>query len=58
MSVCVLIHEVKGVVGKGVTLTRTVSYRPGETVFIKQQLGSNTHLCAADNRADRVQTAR
>lgn len=40
LCVYVLIHEVKGVVVKGVTLTRTVSYRPGETVFIKQQPGT------------------
>lgn len=36
VCVSVLIHEVKGVVGKGVTLTCTVSYHPGETGCIKQ----------------------
>lgn len=51
---CVLIHRVKGVVLKGVTLTHTVSYCPGETVFIKQQPGSNTYLNTAHNRAERI----
>lgn len=55
---CVLIHGVKGVVVKGVTLTHTVSYRPGEAVFIKQELSSNTQFNTADNRADTIQTAR
>lgn len=58
MCVCVLIHGEKGVVGKGVTLTHTVSYGPGELVFIKQQPDSSTHLDTADNRGDRVPTAR
>lgn len=58
LYVCVLIHGVKGVAVKGVTLTHTVSYRPGETVFIKLQPGSNTHFNTEDNRADRVPTAR
>lgn len=42
--VCVLIHRAKGAVAKGVTLTHTLSQRPGETLFIKQPSGSNTHF--------------
>lgn len=56
MSACldegVLIHGVKGVEVKGVTLTHTVSYRPGKVVFIKQPPGSDTHINKSDNRTD------
>ena len=55
---CVLIHRLQGVVGKGVTLTHSVSHCPGEKVFIKQQPGSNTHLKRGNNRGDIVVAAR